>query len=884
MGSRYQDSQLYSLLDALTKNTQTLLKAHAHLRKTDDYKTIEKLNKSLVALHKTYFPKFPRNVSLFSKGKIYEHTTILRNEFPPNIGSNLMLQFVLLFQNFLTQLPENLTLVLPFIEDTNLNTDTVFPKVIKLKNVEGERFVYDFNGKRRDFKSEYEKELPQQQDSYQDQLIDYYLKKAAAETSSELGIAQCIQSLQSLQQREDNLQNISFMTLLDDEEDPVIKENATNLISQLPWITQSISDKKPSLTEQLSLRLKSRLGNKRFELLSTLCSLLSKLTVIESENVDAKELEHRKSQLAQLEEFLTNYVCPDAESDIKSSVIETLKILKTQLNSITPQKTVKNLVPEIKDFNEDSLSADYIVNPKDEVILAKLKGELEVHSPDSVQSILEYLQVLLGKINLEIELKATPLTKKGILAAADEIQKHIEELIPADLEGFLNLLRTIHEEKNYDYNYISKKCLEIKIKPNQYGLEKIPKKTAEAQRFIETRIQEISEHQENPLINRGRDLISQLAQLRLAADYIDESFVYSQLIAVNELIIHGDLTDIQFDFYVNQLQTLQVNMKQLIDRHFNTTHDQKYPLYKLFNFSAYHHIIDNLKQKLVSMTKPIIATAENIDSLQHDLQNIEKIINLLKNKYILRFVDSSMSTTNLSESYDSVSSKIAELKTSLDLRITVVNEVQHLLQQFEIPGIQSLLDNYRKNGVVTDLIKKLNSLPYTNANSYSIINKAKVKLLEYERTAPHNLRESVNTEGQTDYSKAIADLKNAIKTIKNERWEKAHQLSTQLRDDLEFFGTHYGTKPTAAEFSNFKELFLARIHSHEVTIRNHRAIWKPILANILIGLFSFGFALGIRLAHTYRKNGTPTLFFNKTQKENDVEAIEEVFSQQAPAA
>ncbi|MBN9230473.1 MAG: hypothetical protein J0I93_06435 [Legionella sp.] len=884
MGSRYQDSQLYSLLDALTKNTQTLLKTHAHLRKTDDYKTIEKLNKSLVALHKTYFPKFPSDVWPWVKNEIKDHLKILRNEFPPIIGSNLMLQFVLLFQNFLTQLPENLTQVLPFIEDTNLNTDIAFPKVIKLQNVKGERFVYDFNGKRIDFKSEYENGLIQQQDLFQNRLINYYLKKDAAETYSELGIAQCIQSLQSLQQREDNLQNISFMTLLDDEEDPVIKENATNLISQLPWITQSISDKKPSLTEQLSLRLKSQLGNEQFQLLSTLCSLLSKLTVIESENIDAKELEHRKSQITQVEEFLTNYACPDALNDIKSSVIETLKILKTQLNSITLQKTFKNLVPEIENFNEDSLSADYIVNPKDEVILAKLKGELEVHSPHNVKLILEHLPELMAKFNLKINLYATPLTKKGVLATADEIQKQIRKQIPGDLEEFLNLLLSIRLEKNYDYDYISKKCSEIKVDPHQYGLDQIPKRSAQAERFIDKKIQEISEHQKNPLINSGRILISLVAQLRLAADYIDESFVYSELIAANELIIHGDLSDIQFDFYVNQLQTLQVNMKQLIDRHFNTTHDQKYPLYKLFNFSAYHHIIDNLKQKLVSMTKPIIATAENIDSLQHDLQNIEKIINLLKNKYILRFVDNSMSTNNLSESYDSVSFKIAELKTSLDLRITVVNEVQRLLQQFEIPGIQSLLDNYRTNGVVTDLIKKLNSLPYTDANSYSIINKAKVKLLEYERTAPHNLRESVNTEGQTDYSKAIADLKNAIKTIKNERWEKAHQLSTQLRDDLEFFSTHYGTKPTAAEFSNFKELFLARIHSHEVTIRNHRAIWKPILANILIGLFSFGFALGIRLAHTYRKNGTPTLFFNKTQKENDVEAIEEVFSQQAPAA
>lgn len=890
MGSRYQDSQLYSLLEALTINTQLLLKTHAHLKKTDDYKTIEKLNLSFVKLHRNYFPEFPSDVGPLFKKDIYDHLKVIKKGIPNTIDSNLMLQYILLIQNLLIQLPEKLPEVVPFINDSNLNT--YIPTKIKIKNIEGERLAYKVDGITRDFKQEYNDELNNKKEFFQLLLINYYLKKESekikgqAETSIGGELSQCIESLQRLQLLEENFQDFSFLTLLE-EQDEATKKQAMNLFSNMPWITQRISEQKSILAEEMTRELKTLCNNKRIELLSNMSPLVCKLFIVDANNTDVAELEHIKSEIALVEEFLKRYQCPDAKQEIEQ-ISRTLEVIKNQTLTIKPKKPARNLVPEIDAFSEDTSAESYIVNSENEFIMAKLKGELEVYSPHNVKPILDYLKELVLEMKpLDIDFSSTSMTRESLLNITREVQNQIEKSIPEDLELFLNLLLYIRHEKIYNYDQISKKCSEIKINPHQYGLQEIPKSSAQAQRFIEKKIKEINDHQKNPLINKGRNLISLLSQLRLAAEYIDESTAYSELITANKRINNQDVSeDINLTLYLTQLKTIQSNMDKLINRHFNTTHDQKYRLYELFDFSGYHKMVDVLKQKLTSMAQPIIATETNISNMQRDLKSIQEIITILNNKNMSRFInDPSDKTSALSQLHHSVSLKITALQETLEKRAQVAREIKPLCLQLHIIDADKVIEEYKQNGELSSILNLLNAQRNTDARTYSIINKIKVKLLEYERTAPHNLREDRPIDdGQLDFRQAISKLKKATQAIKNQRWAEATELSMQLDNDLKFFEENYGEKATEAEYNHFKELFLARIHSHEVTIRNHRALWKPILANILIGLFSFGIVLGFRLAHTYQKNGTATLFFHKTQKEKDVAEIEEVFSQQAPAA
>ncbi|WP_203110779.1 hypothetical protein [Legionella bononiensis] len=109
----------------------------------------------------------------------------------------------------------------------------------------------------------------------------------------------------------------------------------------------------------------------------------------------------------------------------------------------------------------------------------------------------------------------------------------------------------------------------------------------------------------------------------------------------------------------------------------------------------------------------------------------------------------------------------------------------------------------------------------------------------------------------------------------------ANALETKLDD---FYKNSLNKKPDEQELLKFKADFKVLLNSKNDLMREHREIWKPIVANILISLTGIGLlALAghalYQAAKSWNKNEKITvnklMFFGKTESEKKVEDIEQ---------
>lgn len=107
----------------------------------------------------------------------------------------------------------------------------------------------------------------------------------------------------------------------------------------------------------------------------------------------------------------------------------------------------------------------------------------------------------------------------------------------------------------------------------------------------------------------------------------------------------------------------------------------------------------------------------------------------------------------------------------------------------------------------------------------------------------------------------------------------------ELSEELERFARAYfeNPKPTST-FEEFKGSFLELLHSKDAIMNKHRALWRPIVLNIVIALTGVGlFVLAGKLVQSKITTGKCSLFCTTTKRERQVNKIEKIVDKLNPS-
>lgn len=122
-----------------------------------------------------------------------------------------------------------------------------------------------------------------------------------------------------------------------------------------------------------------------------------------------------------------------------------------------------------------------------------------------------------------------------------------------------------------------------------------------------------------------------------------------------------------------------------------------------------------------------------------------------------------------------------------------------------------------------------------------------------------------------DINQTIVEMELYAKKFPDDSCEKKlADLANVLKQDMVML---LDKKMTFPEFQN---KFLARLHSQDVLMhdKNANEAWRYVVANLIIGLFTAGIALGIHYAYSHVSQGRGVLFFDQTEKERCINRIE----------
>ncbi|KTC98015.1 hypothetical protein [Legionella erythra] len=114
------------------------------------------------------------------------------------------------------------------------------------------------------------------------------------------------------------------------------------------------------------------------------------------------------------------------------------------------------------------------------------------------------------------------------------------------------------------------------------------------------------------------------------------------------------------------------------------------------------------------------------------------------------------------------------------------------------------------------------------------------------------------------------------------------EVSSQLKKRLDDFvedKLEGENQVTTEELTSFTKEMRNILRSQDDTMHSERSWLAPIAANIVAGLFTLGIALGIKLASSKLTQGYATFFMSKSQREKNVDDVDEALTQlAAPAA
>jgi predicted CopG family antitoxin len=223
-----------------------------------------------------------------------------------------------------------------------------------------------------------------------------------------------------------------------------------------------------------------------------------------------------------------------------------------------------------------------------------------------------------------------------------------------------------------------------------------------------------------------------------------------------------------------------------------------------------------------------------------------------------------------------------------------------------INTLKTDLDEYQESGDSTLVLKSIreNISLFPGVHLQALLNECTAAIIDMDRKIPadYNVIDSPIVDFDSYHSEAKkllaaqendnAAYVNAIRGLYEQVTEMSAygaqldaqdscaaivaDLANKLKYDIDYFvTTHSNELPNEDDYTQFKENFTARLHSKDDVMSVHNEAWKPIVANFVIGFFTLGIALGIKLLHSKISSGRCSFFFDQSNHLDRIEKMEQ---------
>ncbi|CEK10112.1 hypothetical protein [Legionella hackeliae] len=151
---------------------------------------------------------------------------------------------------------------------------------------------------------------------------------------------------------------------------------------------------------------------------------------------------------------------------------------------------------------------------------------------------------------------------------------------------------------------------------------------------------------------------------------------------------------------------------------------------------------------------------------------------------------------------------------------------------------------------------------------------------EEELSHVKELSFELNFKNLLDQLKVMEKYGNSLLEVDSLKGHTAIKLVENLRNFIDEFKINALIKqPGREEINHFKVNFKGILHREDKLMEDHRKIWKPIIANILIALTGIGLVAiavntSIKFFNDEKIKINNTLFFAKTHGQKEIEEIE----------
>ena len=226
-------------------------------------------------------------------------------------------------------------------------------------------------------------------------------------------------------------------------------------------------------------------------------------------------------------------------------------------------------------------------------------------------------------------------------------------------------------------------------------------------------------------------------------------------------------------------------------------------------------------------------------------------------------------------------------QTETDIRNKIRDDVATFLNGQIFLDFSTLLAEKVQDKEVTDYFKaifKVDEFLQLQAMNPDLQPKPQVLAPQESSPALDERNEKPHVDFTDLYSKIgiMKEYGESLLAVDKTKGQAAIDLADQLKEKAIAYSK--APKPSGTGLQLFKEQFKAELHSKDDLMKEHRELWKPIIANILLALTGIGlFAIvvnAIAVGIESILNNKPytfnnALFFAKTNRELKNEAVEE---------
>lgn len=349
---------------------------------------------------------------------------------------------------------------------------------------------------------------------------------------------------------------------------------------------------------------------------------------------------------------------------------------------------------------------------------------------------------------------------------------------------------------------------------------------------------------------------------------------------------------LKFKYHSLEEDTVQVGQQKAIDGYLNTI---EAPLKALAERVSQSVLKDNLQESLDKVN-------QGIDTLNKNMKDNKEVLQGTRQRIEQR-VKSMDEFTQLFDGYKTQRAKRFSFKDSVDKR-------DARQRQEYIDELNKQLDNFKKQGDLPSLDELYNKAQSGCADFHGltlrpmlrrllvVLQESRQELVERAGSVNDNKHlprkvSKANVQDALDalYSKieAMGDYAEKLKDKRPENVVNAvTEISSQLKRRLDDFvkaKLEGENQVTTEELTSFTKDMRNILRSQDDTMHSERSWLAPIAANIVAGLFTLGIALGIKLASSKLTQGYATFFMSKSQREKNVDDVDEALEHlAAPAA